>query len=250
MLVLVLDLSGSRWKGDHKGLDLSTLLQNLALFWRSYFLLDARNKLALIAYDQELVSFLVSSEDVTKQQTFEEVVQVFNTNLTKFLSHHKKFDVPLEQPTRLATALSMALSYSNKANLKLQELESRFLVLSVSPEPSVHSISLMNIVFTAKKMNIPIDCCILSCPSLFYPQASHITQGIHLDLSPTPALLLPSLLSTFLCDPYSRQHLPLPKLSSVSLGSSCFCHQRPLTLGFVCTYCLSSTSPAFPPNHI
>lgn len=62
-----------------------------------------------------------------------------------------------------------------------------------------------------------------------------------------PPVLLPEHASAngpapqeaYAADPYSRQLLRLPRPSAVDFRASCFCHKRPIDIGFVCSVCLS-----------
>ena len=44
----------------------------------------------------------------------------------------------------------------------------------------------------------------------------------------------------FAVDPRTRQqHLHLPRAARVDFRAACFCHKRPVDLGYVCSACLS-----------
>ena len=87
-------------------------------------------------------------------------------------------------------------------------------------------------------------------------QAADITGGIYIKI-PEPAGLLQFLLVcashnnmlnillqwVFLPDVKSRSILQLPRSSVVDYRASCFCDQKLVDTGFVCSVCLASKPP-------
>ena len=51
--------------------------------------------------------------------------------------------------------------------------------------------------------------------------------------------LVQSLLQVFTADTETRKLLQLPKPAAVDFKASCFCHKRPIDMGYVCSVCLS-----------
>lgn len=62
------------------------------------------------------------------------------------------------------------------------------------------------------------------------------------EMGTTPNLpfFLLSLQWVFLPDISSREHLALPLALQVDYRAACFCHQKLVEVGFVCSVCLSS----------
>ena len=58
--------------------------------------------------------------------------------------------------------------------------------------------------------------------------------------------LLQYLLSAFLASGPQRQVVELPRARGRASAAACFCHQRPLQVGFVCSVCLSVFCSAVP----
>ena len=142
-----------------------------------------------------------------------------------------------------AGALSLALCYCNRA----QALESaaglrvrpRVLCLQGSQDNPTDYISMMNTIFGAQRQSIPIDAFALGeHDSPFLQQAAHITRGAYVKPARGDGLLQ-YLLSTAGLDLRSRKFLKLPAARGVDFRASCFCHKRPVSVGFVCSVCLS-----------
>mmetsp|Transcript_28160 Transcript_28160/g.46335 ORF Transcript_28160/g.46335 Transcript_28160/m.46335 type:complete len:314 (-) Transcript_28160:14-955(-) len=140
----------------------------------------------------------------------------------------------------LAGGLSHALCILNKVLTKdLPHIDARVLVLCASNDISSQYIPLMNCIFSAQKLDVCIDACVLTTnDSLFLQQASHLTHGIY---SKPPYLkgLIQHLLMTYLPSKAVRKHLCLPSTQNVDFRASCFCHQKPIDIGVVCPVCLS-----------
>ncbi|CAI7911546.1 unnamed protein product [Closterium sp. NIES-54] len=68
--------------------------------------------------------------------------------------------------------------------------------------------------------------------------AAFLTGGLYLH-STRPNALLQDLLLVFGVDQFSRDFITLPQPSAVDFRASCFCHKRPVDMGFVCSVCLS-----------
>ncbi|CAI5992999.1 unnamed protein product [Closterium sp. NIES-65] len=88
-------------------------------------------------------------------------------------------------------------------------------------------------------VRVPIDACAIGeADSAFLQQAAFLTGGLYLH-STRPNALLQDLLLVFGVDQFSRDFITLPQPSAVDFRASCFCHKRPVDMGFVCSVCLS-----------
>ena len=168
--------------------------------------------------------------------------------------------------TQIAGSLTTALTYINQQTLLMdppregleitlqttqtatqkeqKKLISRLLVVSVSSDLADQYISVMNSIFAAQRLQIPVDVLKLAGNTTFLQQASDATDGIYLapeagDLK-GGAGLLQYLMMGFLPDATSRQYLNLPGKTEVDFRAACFCHRKVVDIGYVCSVCLSS----------
>jgi transcription initiation factor TFIIH subunit 3 len=136
-------------------------------------------------------------------------------------------------------------------------LQSRILLVSASPSTDLahQYIPIMNAIFACQRLSIPID--ILQLPiasqkdnisnsTVFLQQAADATHGIFIpaELSPSPSrssqAFLTYLLLALLPSPTTRsRHLILPTRIDVDFRAACFCHRNVVSVGFVCSICLS-----------
>lgn len=118
-------------------------------------------------------------------------------------------------------------------------LTARILILSVSGDLAGQYIPVMNAVFAAQRLRIPIDVLKLAGDTAFLQQASDATGGIYI-APQTPQGMLQYLMMAFLPDQTARQWLVPAVESAVDFRAACFCHRDVITTGFVCSVCLSS----------
>ena len=75
----------------------------------------------------------------------------------------------------VAGGLCMALSYINRYLNQRDGRKARILVLTASGSTSTHYMTYMNAFFTAQRLGVPIDACILECESSLLQQGADIT---------------------------------------------------------------------------
>ena len=142
----------------------------------------------------------------------------------------------------LPAALGKALCYVRRVAQERGLEQRRVLVVSLRAggDQAGESIPTMNAVFCAQRAGVVLDCCVLGPEdSPLLQQAAHATGGIYARPG-RPEGLFQYLMSLFIVDFHSRPALELPAAQG-ALGSAavCFCHKRPLSVGHVCSVCLS-----------
>lgn len=83
-----------------------------------------------------------------------------------------------------------------------------------------------------------IDALTVGVDSPFLQQAAQITGGMYLKRSAPDQSFL-QLLFVCAADRATRTSLTPPAQPDVDFRASCFCHQRPVDIAFVCSVCLS-----------
>ena len=137
-------------------------------------------------------------------------------------------------PSVNATDLNDSTNFATKT-----ALTARILILSVSGDLAGQYIPVMNAVFAAQRLRIPIDVLKLAGDTAFLQQASDATGGIYI-APQTSQGMLQYLMMAFLPDQTARQWLVPAVESAVDFRAACFCHRNVITTGFVCSVCLSS----------
>lgn len=170
------------------------------------------------------------------------------------------------QPSPLDTALASALCVLNRARrIKSSiasrrlgrdkettevpeseiQLNGRIFAVVAGPDTPEHYISMMNCMFSAQRMGIPIDSCILGKEdSTFFQQAAHLTNGVCMRperfSEECSDFLLQYLQTVFLVDRQSRDFLAMPTPEKVDFRASCMKTRKIIEDGYTCSVCLST----------
>lgn len=179
-------------------------------------------------------------------------------------------------PTRLATstvagALLMALTYTNRllrldqsistttasaissttsaagqtagssggqSSILATSMGARTLIITANDTYESNYIAIMNSIFAAQKMKVPLDVAKLGAnDSPYLQQAADATDGVYLHIK-EPQGLMQVLSTAYFIDPSLRSVIILPTNSNVNYKASCFITGNPVDIGYVCSVCL------------
>ena len=109
--------------------------------------------------------------------SFLQVEYFVRTRLTQLVS--AELQGPIVRQSLVAGGLCMALSLINRYLKEREGRKARILVLTASGAASAHYMNYMNGFFTAQRLGVPIDCCVLERDSGLLQQGSDITGMCH-----------------------------------------------------------------------
>lgn len=202
--------------------------------------------------DDDEVMLVNDQQQTARSSSSSSVSVIVKKEVQRLIKRHQSAVVKNseveENGSMFAPAVSLGLCYINRLKRVFPKLRSRLLVISASEDNTYEYVTMMNAIFSAHKLQVPVDSCVLhSEDSLFLQQASAITSGLYLHPSAAhQSAVLQHLLFTFLPDPISRSHLILPQQSSVDYRATCFCHRRVVDQAMVCPVCLAIYCKATP----
>lgn len=128
-----------------------------------------------------------------------------------------------------AASSSSAITSSNKA---------RVLIVTANDNEDVQYISLMNSIFAAQKMKVPIDIAKMGKKDASYlQQAADATNGVYLHIE-RPSGFIQVLSTAYFIEPSLRPLIILPTNSHVNYRASCFLTGKSVEIGYVCSVCL------------
>jgi len=261
LLVVVIDTNPVWWgqqlmKTD-RDISFTQCMDSLLVFCNSHLMLSHKNKLAIIAahansskflYPRRAVSDDTTSEDGDstargerdgKYELFAEVDSTLHDEIKDLVFNDHSGD--LHSDCLLAGAMSMGLCYVHRVIKELPNGETiapRMLIVKSSEDHASQYMNFMNVVFSAQKLGVVIDACILDNESGLLQQACDITDGTYLKI-PQLNGLLQYLLWIFLPDSKTRSKLTLPHRFKVDYRAACFCHRQLIDIGYICSICLS-----------
>ncbi|KAI0563634.1 Transcription factor Tfb4 [Gracilaria domingensis] len=126
----------------------------------------------------------------------------------------------------------------------------RILCVLAGPDAPDQYVSVMNCIFSAQRLGVPIDSCVLlnEKDSTYFQQAAHLTNGVYVRpdefSTDTPDTLLQYLQTVFIVDKQSRDFLAMPVPDKVDFRASCMETSEIIDNGFTCSICLSTFSPS------
>lgn len=117
-------------------------------------------------------------------------------------------------------------------------LRLRILVVLANRDDNIRYIPVMNLIFAAQRMKVPIDVVQLGMVDQPYlQQASDATQGVYLRLQ-DPQGLIQVLATAYFVEPSLRLLIVLPTNTNVNYRALCFITGKLVDLAYVCSVCL------------
>lgn len=301
LLMVLIDLTPVWWGTyAHVDLMLPTFIEHVLAFASAHLTLSPLNEVAIIGVTPERTEFLWPSlspvDEVECHNGQYEAFSIIGQTVRKKVNQMVTSCESTAYTVAFANAINNALCYfirrcremrptfaftkvesDSEVDEDIQSLlkdnfHARILVVRAADDDSSQYLSLMNAVFTAQKLGILIDACIIpptrmsnpaeehlrqsstalqeSGHSSLFQQAAELTGGIYLRI-PNPPGLIQYLLCVFLPHARLRSQLILPDSSGgssagVDFRSACFCHHKMVDLAYVCSVCLSVFCDFYP----
>jgi len=223
------------------------VMNSLLTFMNSHLMLHATNRVALVVAHATGCSYLYpdpeeSSGLLRQQDGQHEAFYQFETVVRRRLKTVINMDLhSTATESLMAGGLAMALTYINRVITSLgpaDRVTPRLLAISSTGDSAAQYINYMNTFFTAQKLNIPVDCCMISQDSGLLQQGCDITGGVYLKVDFIERLL-EYLIWMFLPSVPVRKMLGAPPPIRVDYRAACFCHRQLVDIGYVCSVCLS-----------
>lgn len=252
LLVVAIDINPNQLLfARHPG-SFSKMMNCILTFMNSHLMLHSTNKVALVAAHATGCSYLFpdpsNQQELLRQQDgqheeFYLVETVVRRRAQAVLSRDmgRGGAAGGRSESLLSGALAMGLAYINRVKTNLgpaQKICPRLFVLSSSGDSASQYMNYMNAFFTAQKLNIPLDCCMVMQDSGLLQQGCDITGGVYLKVEQL-AGLLQSLIWVSPPAPPLRKMLGAPPPVKVDYRAACFCHRQLVDVGYVCSVCLS-----------
>lgn len=254
LLVVILDANPVWWgqaASKNPEMPFTTWVDSLMLFLNTFLMGGTHNKVAVIAthakhnryvYPKSTHNEALDDSSVGeggKYEGFGRMEKTIRQELHDLILNDCTSE--LSADCILTGALSMALCYVSRISKELkptEKLSSRILAIKGSKDNSTQYMNFMSIVFTAQKMGVKIDACILDNDSTLLKQATDHLDGIYLKL-PQLTGTLEYLLYLYLPNASTHPGFSLPPSRPLGHKAACFCHRKLINQGFICSVCLS-----------
>ncbi|XP_039760791.1 general transcription factor IIH subunit 3 [Pararge aegeria] len=247
LLVIIVDTNPNQRYITEDPKVLTGCLDAIIAFANSHLMQKSRNQLAVIGCHFHKSEYLYPSPgkplDVRQidgqYELFTLVEKTIKMRLVNLIKSQPQEERPGE--SLLAGAMAMALCFITRMRRQAPpglRQSSRILVVTGSSDTAAQYINYMNVFFTAQKQQVLLDVCSLDKHLSLLQQGCDITGGLYLKV-PSLDGLLQYLLWVFLPEAWERKELVLPGRGRVDYRAACFCHRELLTIGYVCSVCLS-----------
>ncbi|KAL1191138.1 General transcription and DNA repair factor IIH subunit TFB4 [Cardamine amara subsp. amara] len=248
LLVLLLDTNPFFWSTT--SITFSQFLSHVLAFLNAVMGLNQLNQVVVIATGYSSCDYIYDSSSTSSNHgTGNGMPALFSSLLEKLedfvtkdeeLSKEKNVSKDRVASSLLSGSLSMALCYIQRV-FRSGHLhpQPRILCLQGSQDGPEQYVAVMNSIFSAQRLMVPIDSCYIGTQnSAFLQQASYITGGVHHKPQQLDGLFQ-YLTTIFATDLHSRGFVQLPKPVGVDFRASCFCHKKTIDMGYICSVCLS-----------
>ncbi|EPS73731.1 hypothetical protein M569_01027, partial [Genlisea aurea] len=184
LLMVLMDANPFSWDSLKSAFPFSNFLSHVVSFLNAILLLNPLNHVVVIATGFSYCDFIFDSTTSQNQsqhcgetllQRLEEFVEKDESMCRVSSVHGSCFSL-------LSGSLSMALCYIQRIfRTGNRHPQPRILCLHGSPDGPGQYIAIMNSIFSAQRLMVPIDSCLVGAEhSAFLQQASHITRGVYL----------------------------------------------------------------------
>lgn len=246
LLVLLLDTNPFFWTTS--SLPFSKFLSSVLTLLNSILLLNQINQVVVIATGCNSCDYIYDSSLSTNPGAVNGIMPALCSELLQKLEEFVTRDEQLGEQQSLGATVSSLLSGSlSMALCYIQRVfrsgplhpHPRILCVQGSSDGPEQYVAIMNSIFSAQRLMVPIDSCYIgSNNSAFLQQASYITGGVYQKPQQLDGLFQ-YLSMVFATDLHSRTFLQLPKSVGVDFRASCFCHKKTIDMGYICSVCLS-----------
>lgn len=238
-------------------LSFTSMLESLTVGINAHLALNNANEVAVIANHHTGAHFLYpvkKKEQVEKTngehkfvqkemyRQFRMIDESFLSSAFELFQTSGDDEQSIKPPKNsLSASLSLALTYINKRqHTSTTSIKTRILIVNVTQDTHLKYIPIMNSIFAAQKLHIPIDVAQLSTTqdSTFLQQASDATNGVYLKIETTKTALIQYLTTVFFLDPSIRPIVIAPSNGDIDFRASCYLTGKIVDMGFVCSVCL------------
>ncbi|CAD5215607.1 unnamed protein product [Bursaphelenchus xylophilus] len=238
--IVVVDCNSSSWGQliEKWGSDklLKKVIGSLIILANSHLPLSAGNRMLLVAAGSCLQNkVLFSSEFISKSVS---VASEIDANIRKAIEMSARSSESFTH-TNYSSSFALAVCHYNRFKRENPKADGRIIVLNMSPESHAEQSKLMNLFLGAQQQNLCIHVASLSLTNPMLRQASDVTGGVHREIQTVDDL--PDFFTRY-CLGNSKEAqdaFAIKNFEKIDYQASCFCHNRPVSLGFVCSVCLA-----------
>ncbi|VDP13205.1 unnamed protein product [Onchocerca flexuosa] len=238
-LSIVIDCDARHWgeltEKENNEEMICTLINSITSYTTAHMSLSAANRIIIIGADSALSEPTIYATNASTDIDMSSAIKTAIRNALK----KSASSTNTTESAVFAPAIAVAVCHIYRYKNEIDNGDGRILVINIGSDFIGEHNILMNIFFAAHKHNILIDVANIGETSPILQQASDITGGTYLNVK-KPRQLLQYTMCFMLGKASLRSAFPSPSSSSsVDYRASCHCHGVPVSIGWVCSVCLS-----------
>ncbi|VDM97554.1 unnamed protein product [Thelazia callipaeda] len=237
-LSIVVDCDARHWgevvEREHDETVIPSLIQAIVSHTTAHMSLSAANRFIVIGVDETLVEPNIYASHMSADIDM-------SSNLRAALRNVLKKSACLTTATEsslFAPAFALAICHIHRYKSDMEGGDGRILVINIGSDLFGEQHILMNIFFAAHKHGILIDVANIGRTAPILQQASDITGGTYFNVKKPKQLFQYTTCFAF-GNSLLRSAFPPVSLTAVDYRASCQCHGTPVSIGWVCSVCLS-----------
>ncbi|CAK5077057.1 unnamed protein product [Meloidogyne enterolobii] len=200
----------------------------------THLFLSTNNKLLVLAGGAKLANKKFQEVETNKTALdFAKSLEIF---LRKKLEENVNYEEPVS--SQYSGAISLSICAFNKYSKQYPNSSGSIIIVNLAQNLSNEHSTLMNLFFAAKHSSLVVNSVSLNGNVPILQQASDITGGTNMVLD-NIKLLAQTILSE--CLIASKTSLFTHPQQDIDYRAVCHCHNKLLSIGWVCSVCLSVT---------
>ncbi|KAI6197008.1 hypothetical protein M3Y94_01174500 [Aphelenchoides besseyi] len=141
--------------------------------------------------------------------------------------------------TNYSSSLAIGMCYLQRLKRESKNTIGRMVIINLSEESFGEQARLMNLFLSAQQLDLKIHVCSLEKTNPLLRQACDISAGVHRQVEKIEHVLQ-FLIRYALGNSKTAQNLfVLRNHERIDYQTACYCHNKTLSLGFVCSVCLA-----------
>ncbi|KAF7636890.1 hypothetical protein Mgra_00003629 [Meloidogyne graminicola] len=240
---VIVDCNSINWgtliSKNHETNIIEDIFSAIIALCNTHLFLSTNNKLLVLAGGAKLTN--KKFVEVGKNQTTNDFAKSLEIFLRKKLEEHANYDEPASSQYSAAISLSICdipfLAFT-KFTKQYPNSTGSIIIINLAQNLSNEHSTLMNLFFASKHSSLVVNAVSLNGNVPILQQACDITNGIHVTLD-NVKLLTQTILSE--CITISNNSLFIRPQLDIDYRAVCHCHNKLLSIGWVCSVCLSVT---------
>jgi len=222
-----------QWPGDDL---LKRLIASITVYANTHLSTSVNSKLIIVAAGSPLKNCVIFSSEATQKN--DDVAELIDSSIRTALKVAANSEDSFVH-TNYASAFAVGICYFSRFKQEFTNSIGRIVVINLSDASHGEQASLMNLFLSAQQLDLRFHVCSLAKTNPLLRQACDISGGVHRQVDQMDNVLQFLMRYCLGNSKQSQSLFVLRNHEKIDYQTSCFCHNQPVSLGFVCSVCLA-----------